>query len=86
MGGALAVSVTTCAPPTSPVATLRGSVSPPGSCTTFPAAAVSAFRGFGEGLMATVFCGVTEVVAAVGAGIVMGVVMMAWLVPGMSWI
>lgn len=81
MGGAAAVSVTIWAPPTSPVATLRGSVSPVGNCRRFPE--VSGLRGFGEGLMATVFCGVTEVVAA---GIVMGVVMIAWLVPGMSWI
>lgn len=62
-----------------------GSVSPLGNCTMLPAA-LSALRGFGEGLMATVFCGVTDVVAAVGAGIVIGVVMIAWLVPGMSWI
>lgn len=43
-------------------------------------------RDLGDGFTVTVFCGVTAVVAAAGAGTVIGVVMMAWLVPGMSWI
>lgn len=85
VGGAAAVSVMICVPPTSPVATLRGIVSPLGSCTTF-VAVLFGLRTLREGLMATVFCGVTGAVAAAGAGMVMGVVMMAWLVPGMSWI
>ena len=85
VGGAAAVSVMIWVPPTSPVATLSGSVSPLGSCTMF-AAELFGLRNLGEGLMATVFCGVTGVAAAAGAGTVMGVVMMAWLVPGISWI
>lgn len=83
--GEAAVSVTTGVPPTSPVATLRGRVSPLGSWTTF-AAMLFDFCTLGQGLIATVFCGVTGVVAAAGTGEVTGVVMMAWLVPGISWI
>lgn len=62
---------------------MRGSVSPLGSLTTL---AALGFRPLGDGLMATVFCGVMGVAAGCGWGTVMGVVMMAWLVPGMSWI
>lgn len=51
-----------------------------------PAAVLFDFLNLGEGLIATVFCGVTGVAAAAWAGTVMGVVMMAWLVPGISWI
>lgn len=63
---------------------MSGSVSPAGNCTTL-GAPLFGFRTLGEGLIATVFCGVTGVAAAAGAGMVMGVVRMAWLVPGMSW-
>lgn len=87
MEGAVAASVMIWAPPTSPVATLSGNVSPPGSCTTFAALTLLVLRVFGEGLTATAFCGVTAVVAAAGAGTAIGAaVMKAWLVPGMSWI
>lgn len=66
------------------MATLTGSMSPLFSGETFEGELLG-LRNLGEGLMAA-FCGVTGVAAAAGPGTVMGVVMMVWLVPGISWI
>lgn len=90
--GAAAVSVRTCAPPTSPVVTLSGSVSPLGSRTTLAfTLALFCRRFWVDGLIATVFCwgigaGARCGAAGVAAWTVTGEVIMAWLVPGMIWI
>lgn len=83
--GAAAVSVTTCAPSSSLILTLSGSVSPLGSRTTLACTLALFCRRFWEdGLIATVFCWGAGAGEAVWT--VMGEVIMAWLVPGMIWI
>lgn len=94
VAAACCVSATICVVPTSPVVTLRGSVRPLGSRTMVRCCWSLFCRRFCvDGLMATVFWGAAVAIvttgwagAGVAAGSETGVVMMAWLVPGMSWI